>query len=302
MSIIAITNTKRQETSRFFDSFTRYFTHRPQPRNLSIKPFLKWPGNKYRCLQHIIHDFPPANRLIEPFTGSGAIFLNTQYESYVLAEANQDLITLFHWVQQEKSSFIDYCRQFFSAKNNHPTRYYELREQFNSCCNPYERAAIFLYLNRHGYNGLCRYNQKGIYNVPFGRYIKPYFPHAELTYFHEKSQKAIFIHQDFQETFKLARAGDLIYCDPPYSPLRQHSNFSTYTQKKFGEQEHIALAHLAKNAANQGITVIISNHDTDFTRHHYEQATIKAFNVKRTISCHANKRAAAKELLAIFIG
>lgn len=218
----------------------------------------------------------------------------------MLAEANQDLIILFNLVKNEQTAFIDYCRQFFSSQNNHSIRYYELREQFNHCQNPYKRAALFLYLNRHGFNGLCRYNQKGVYNVPFGRYNNPYFPQTELNFFYEKSQNATFIHQDFQETFKLARTGDLIYCDPPYSPLIQHSNFSAYTQKKFGDQDHILLAKLAKDAANRGITVILSNHDTEFTRHHYEGATIKSFDVKRTISCQGHRRTAVKELLAIF--
>ena len=220
--------------------------------------------------------------------------------SYLLAEANQDLIALFHFVKNEHKPFIDYCREFFCPNNNQSARYYELREQFNHSVNPRERAAVFLYLNRHGYNGLCRYNQKGIYNVPFGRYIKPYFPQAELEYFYEKSQQATFIHSDFQETFKLARTGDLIYCDPPYSPLTQHSNFSAYTQKKFGEEDHIILATLAKDAANRGVPVIVSNHDTDFTRHYYEGARIKSFAVKRHISCTAKNRLPAKELLAIF--
>jgi DNA adenine methylase len=220
----------------------------------------------------------------------------------LLAEANQDLISLFHCIKNEHKYFIDYCRQFFSDSNNQATHYYELRERFNHSQNPQERAAIFLYLNRHGYNGLCRYNQKGIYNVPFGRFTKPYFPQAELDFFYEKSKLATFIHKDFQETFQLARAGDLIYCDPPYSPLTQSSNFSAYTQKKFGEKEQIILAMLAKDAASRGITVIISNHDTDFTRHHYQGATIKSFEVKRSISCRAKQRLPVKELLAIFRG
>lgn len=268
--------------------------------NFIIKPFLKWPGNKYRCFPQIVSDFPNANRLIEPFTGSGAIFLNTQFISYLLAEANPDLIALFHFVQNEHKPFIDYCREFFCPNNNQADRYYELRVRFNQSSDRRERAALFLYLNRHGYNGLCRYNQKGIYNVPFGRYIKPYFPQVELDYFYEKSQQATFIHADFQETFKLAQKGDLIYCDPPYSPLTQLSNFSAYTQNKFGEQEQIILANLAKDAANRGITVIISNHDTDFTRHHYQGAKIKSFAVKRHISCLAKNRLPVKELLAIF--
>ena len=218
----------------------------------------------------------------------------------MLAEANQDLISLFNFLKTEQNEFIEYCRHFFCEKNNRDLRYYELRSQFNSSQDARERAAMFLYLNRHGYNGLCRYNQKGVYNVPFGRYIKPYFPEIEMAFFSQKSQQATFMLADFQETFKKACTGDLIYCDPPYSPLAQASNFSAYTQKKFGEKEQVLLANLAKDAANRGITVIISNHDTDFTRHHYKGAKIKSFEVKRSISCNTKNRLPAKELLAIF--
>ena len=265
-----------------------------------IKSFLKWAGSKYRCLDNILGELPAADRLIEPFTGSGAVFINADYPNYLLAEDNKDLVRLFHCLQQEGESFIAYCEQFFSQVNNCSSKYYQLREEFNICSDPRQRAATFLYLNRHGYNGLCRYNQKGTYNVPFGRYKKPYFPRAEMLYFHQKSQRATFTHNDFRQTFKEARSGDLIYCDPPYAPLEQRSNFSAYTSIKFGEQEQIALATLAMDGANRGITVIISNHDTDFTRHHYRHSEIKSFPVKRMISCHAKHRVAVQELLAIF--
>lgn len=159
---------------------------------------------------------------------------------------------------------------------------------------------MFLYLNRHGYNGLCRYNQQGIYNVPFGLYVKPYFPETEMRYFYQKAQTATFIKRDFRETFQLAQPGDVVYCDPPYAPLVQLSNFSTYTQKKFGEKEQIILADLAKESAARGICVVISNHDTEFTRQQYIGAEIKSFTVKRSISCRGSNRGSANELLAIF--
>ncbi len=265
-----------------------------------IKPFLKWAGNKYRCLDHILSSLPTGQRLIEPFTGSAAIFMNAEYPNYLLAEENNDLVTLFRFLQQEGEPFIAYCKKLFNPTNNSSSQYYLLRELFNTCSEPRQRAALFLYLNRHGYNGLCRYNQKGIYNVPFGRYKKPYFPYLEMQHFHKRSQCASFIHSDFRQTFTEAQPGDIIYCDPPYAPLAQHSNFSAYTNKKFGEQEQIILAELARSAANKDITVIISNHDTEFTRHHYKDSTIKSFPVRRSISCHAGNRTMVQELLAVF--
>lgn len=264
------------------------------------KPFLKWAGNKYRCLSHILDSLPMANRLIEPFTGSGAVYMNTDYPNYLLAESNLDLVNLFRYLQLEGEAFIAYCQTFFCPLNNSADQYYLLREKFNTDTTPRERSALFLYLNRHGYNGLCRYNQKGIYNVPFGSYKKPYFPEKEMLCFYQKSQRTIFMHSDFRLTFLKAKPGDLIYCDPPYVPLKQSSNFSSYTEKKFGEEEQILLAQLAIESANQGITVIISNHDTDFTRDHYQHSKIISFPVRRSISCNPKNRVAVQELLAIF--
>ncbi len=264
------------------------------------KPFLKWAGNKYRCLENILESLPVANRLIEPFTGSGAIFMNTNYPHYVLAEGNKDLIALFCHLQREGESFIAYCKQFFCTLNNCASQYYQLRQRFNLCTDLRQRAAIFLFLNRHGYNGLCRYNQSGKYNVPFGRYTKPYFPHTEMLHFHQRSQRATFLHGDFRHTFTVAQPGDLIYCDPPYAPRLQSSNFSSYTSQPFGEKEHVILAELAIEHANRGITVVISNHDTEFTRHHYRDSEIKSFPVRRWINCQAEQRTVVQELVAIF--
>ncbi|MBA2657699.1 MAG: Dam family site-specific DNA-(adenine-N6)-methyltransferase [Tatlockia sp.] len=265
-----------------------------------IRPFLKWAGNKYHCMQTILSSFPQANRLIEPFTGSGAIFVNSNFQSYLLCDENKDLISLFKLIQNEGQDFIDYCALYFTMKNNCAEKYYEFREQFNKCRNQKKRAALFLYLNRHGYNGLCRYNQKGLYNVPFGLYTKPYFPQKEMDYFHQKTKVAIFTQNDFRTTFAQAQPGDLIYCDPPYVPLSASSNFVSYTNKKFQEKDQIDLAFLAEQSSLRGIPVVISNHDTEFTRHYYRHSEILSFPVKRYISCNAAKRAPAQELVAIF--
>lgn len=266
-----------------------------------VKPFFKWAGGKYTCLGKLLASFPHAGRLIEPFTGSGAIFANTQYNHYLLAEANPDLVNFYNRLKIEGDRLITLCEKYFVPENNHEQNYYYLRTRFNSLDETeIERSAIFLYLNRHGYNGLCRYNQKGGYNVPFGRYRKPYFPKRELQHFHNKSQHAEFILSDFRQTFTLAEPGDLIYCDPPYVPLSSTAFFASYTRNKFKEEDQIALAQLAKESASRGITVIISNHDTIFTREHYKDAQLDSFLVNRNISCNGKKRSAVAELIAIF--
>jgi DNA adenine methylase len=266
-----------------------------------IRPFLKWAGSKYNCLNEIISSLPQGSRLIEPFAGSGVIFMNTQYSSYILAESNPDLIQIFTTLQEQGETFIDYCEHYFQPDANCKEKYYERRSDFNQLSDSHQKSAFFLYLNRHGYNGLCRYNSKGIYNVPFGLYTKPYFPRKEMLLFHKKSVHAQFIQNDFRKTFELAEPGDVIYCDPPYVPLSENTKPLPYTQKKFTEEDQIELAELAKETAARGIPVIISNHDTEFTRHHYQKAQIKSFPVSRWINCHAELRLPVKELVAIFM-
>lgn len=264
------------------------------------RPFLKWAGNKYRILHHIAMHLPPGKRLLEPFAGTGAVFLNTQYQQFLLADQNLDLVNLYNHIKTEGQDFIEYCRSFFSGLYNNQQAYQQLRQEFNQSENPRQRSALFLYLNRHAYNGLCRYNLKGGFNVPFGAYIKPYFPTEEMLFFREKSQQASFIKADFRETFAQAKKGDVIYCDPPYAPLSATADFVNYTGVKFSTQDQIDLADLAQQYAKKGIPVLISNHDTPFTRELYQQAHLHTFEVRRTISCKGSLRTSVPELIAVF--
>ena len=266
-----------------------------------MKPFLKWAGNKFRVLNQILPHLPAGERLIEPFVGSGALFLNSGYAAYLLADSNADLIALYQHLQQEGDDFIAYCRSFFTPENNAAERYYAFRARFNAIAASREKAALFLYLNRHGYNGLCRYNKKGGFNVPFGRYKRPYFPQQEMAAFHIKSQTAVFRHQNFTRTMQTAVSRDIIYCDPPYVPLSATASFTSYGAAPFGMDEQAELAALAQATAERGIPVLISNHDTPVTRQLYADAdTIYSFKVARLISCDGGKRTAVNELLAVF--
>ena len=241
-------------------------------------------------------------RLIEPFTGSAAVFLNTEFEEYILADTNPDLIQLYQHLIDEGDDFIRYCRRFFSGENNEEERYYLLREEFNRTANARRKAALFLYLNRHCYNGLCRYNSKGKFNTPFGRYTRPYFPKKEMEHFLAAAGKARFINAGFHNSMRLARAGDTVYCDPPYAPLSDTAYFTDYHSSGFGWEDQLQLAHTARELAERGVQVVISNHDTRPIRALYRDAgaKIRAFEASRTISCDVSSRKKVGELLAIF--
>lgn len=265
-----------------------------------MKPFLKWAGNKYKIVERIKALLPPGERLVEPFVGSGALFLNTDYPSYLLTDTNADLINLYQHLRAEGESFIDYCRPLFTPENNQKERYYIFRTEFNNTEDSRRKSALFLYMNKHGYNGLCRYNMKGGFNVPFGRYKRPYFPETEMHHFAQKAQHAIFQHTPFAATMAACQPGDVVYCDPPYVPLSDTANFTSYSANGFGWAEQTELARQAAKLAKRGIPVIISNHDTVQVRQAYKAAEIETFEVRRFISCNGNKRDKTAELLALF--
>lgn len=270
---------------------------------MGLKPFLKWAGNKYQIIDRIKRVLPAGKRLIEPFLGSGAVFLNTEYPEYLLSDINTDLINLYRILQEEGESFIHYCRQFFTPENNRPERYYELRDEFNSTKDIRLKSALFLYLNKHGYNGLCRYNSSGKYNVPYGKYKKPYFPEKEMLYFYHKAQRAVFRNEDFVTIMQQARKGDVVYCDPPYVPLSDTANFTNYSSGGFGIKEQQLLVDLAQELAQRGVVVVISNHDTEFVQKAYKSAKqLDFFPVQRFISCDGANRNKANEVLALFAG
>jgi len=267
-----------------------------------IRPFLKWPGGKYRLIEQIHAVLPQGRQLVEPFVGGGAIFLNTRFENYLLNDANADLIKLYQILQREGCHFVDYCRKYFVKKFNSEKQYYRLRAKFNESSDPLKRSALFLYLNRHGYNGLCRYNAgKGEFNVPFGRYIRPYFPENEMLLFYEKAKRVTFVCEDFKKTMKRAKKGSVIYCDPPYVPLNTTTaHFTAYRAGGFSLNQQRELAVLANKLANKGIPVLLSNHSNDFTQQIYQGALISEFNVQRFISCKVKERRAVLELLALY--
>ncbi len=264
------------------------------------RPFLKWAGNKYQILARITAELPSGTRLIEPFAGSAAVFLNTHFERYLINDINPDLINLYHILQHDGEAFIRHAQRFFSQRNNSEAAYYRLRDRFNSSGDPVEKSALFIYLNRHGYNGLCRYNAAHDFNVPFGRYQRPYFPLRELRMFHRKARQAEFTCVDFKRTMSRARKGHVVYADPPYVPLNATSSFTRYSSGEFGDGEQLALADKARQLAGRGVPVLVSNHDTAFTRRAYRGARLTSFDVRRYISCKGDARNAVGELLALF--
>ncbi|EEY45030.1 Dam family site-specific DNA-(adenine-N6)-methyltransferase [Vibrio mimicus] len=265
------------------------------------RAFLKWAGGKYSLVEDIQRHLPEARELVEPFVGAGSVFLNTDFERYLLADINPDLINFYNLLKTQPQSYISEAKRWFVPENNRKEAYLDIRKQFNQSDDVMFRSLAFLYMNRFGFNGLCRYNKKGGFNVPFGSYKKPYFPEQELEFFANKAQRATFICASYDETFARAQSDSVIYCDPPYAPLSNTANFTSYAGNGFTMLDQKALADMADNTAKERrIPVLISNHDTAQTREIYQNARLSVVKVNRTISRNGAGRNKVDELLALF--
>jgi DNA adenine methylase len=267
------------------------------------KPFLKWAGGKSKLVPLIESHIGSRGRLVEPFVGSGAVFMGTRFDRYLLADSNKDLIALFNVLKQSFAATLTEIERLFQPQFNTESSFYELRKEFNELADltdAVRKSALFVYLNKHAFNGLCRYNARGQFNVPFGRYEHPVVPARELEAFAAKSDLAQFKCLDYRSTFAQLEPGDVVYCDPPYVPLSKTASFTSYDKGGFGESEQRDLAAHARGAQRRGNLVVISNHDTEFTRELYESAEIVSIDVRRSISSKAATRGNAKEIIAVF--
>lgn len=273
---------------------------------------LKWAGNKYKLLQHILPHIGSPKRYCEPFGGSLSVALNVYAKEYILNDINKDLYYLYTHITHP---FIDEVRDLFTPENNTRERYNQLKAEFNETTDPRQRAILFLYLNKHGFNGLSRYNSKGEFNVPYGKESKnkdtgvtriqqSSFPEKELLNFFRftYTSNVKFYNEsfDYPGLYESLESGDVVYFDPPYVPLTSTSNFTQYTKEDFTYEKHIKLVELAKFLSSKGIRIIISNSDTDVTRDFYKEAEIITIQAQRNISAKSSSRGKVNELIAIY--
>lgn len=266
------------------------------------KSFLKWAGGKSKLAPFILSHIADTQgkRFVEPFAGSAAVSLALEFDAYLLNDNNTDLINLYRTLVAEKLEFIHYAQSFFTPDNNIEAAFYQLRERFNHSQDTIEKSAIFIYLNRHAFNGLCRYNKKGFFNVPFGRYKSPLFPEEGMKDFLTKADRIEFRNTDFNKIITELDRNDIVYCDPPYVPLTATASFTAYNQFGFNLDKQLLLAKLVYKQAPQTSGILVSNHDTPFTRKIYQDARIEVIDVQRNISAKSSGRKKVKELLAIY--
>lgn len=272
----------------------------PAPRNWQ-RPFLKWAGGKYSLLPELDRRIPAGKRLVEPFVGGGSVFLNSEkHESFLLADVNADLINLYQMLEVDHIRVCSLAKILFERANSEEA-YKELRDEFNNQrMGAPERAAAFLFLNRHCFNGLIRYNRDGFFNVGWGKYEAPYFPEIEIKAFKQKSHKCVFLNAGYRRTLALAGEGDVVYCDPPYEPLPGTAGFTNYAAGGFSWADQISLAESCVAAHQRGAKVLISNSTAPRVIELYEQHgfTLHRVDARRAISSKGSTRETAKDIVA----
>lgn len=274
-------------------------------KNPLIKPFVKWAGGK-RQLMPEINKYKPQkyNKLIEPFVGGGAVFMELQNPKTIINDYNTELINTYETVRDEVENLI--LQLEVHNKNNSKEYFYELREWDRNGTleqkSAVERAARFIYLNKTCFNGLFRVNSQGQFNVPYGNYKNPNIVNANVlladSKFLQKPGVQI-LKGDFENAANKARKGDFIYLDPPYAPLDDSQNFVGYTLNGFGYKDQVRLRDLFVKLHNKGCYVMLSNSSTKLIHELYDQFkdTTIILGATRNINSKANGRGKVDEVL-----
>jgi DNA adenine methylase len=307
-------------------------TVQPQATVSPVKPLLKWAGGKRQLLPVLAEHYPPTfSRYIEPFVGSGAVFfdlLNTGRlvrREILLCDVNPDLIGCY-WTVRDRADDVIHCLRALAReyRKSGSACYYDVRDRrFNperaelqaQAAHPKEvaarytpdLAAMLIFLNRTGFNGLFRLNRRGAFNVPAGRYNEPRIcdeRHIHAVAFALGHPRVTIKLSPFEETLAESRRGDFVYCDPPYAPLSRTSSFAHYTAGGFSSFDQWRLQQAVIAACRRGARVIVSNSSAAeimraYTTLDAQKALleIRPVPARRAINSRASARGPVDELI-----
>ena len=300
----------------------------PLDPTIRVRPLLKWAGGKGQLLPEIRRFYPDRfGGYIEPFFGSGAVFFDLhrlgrlENRDVVLIDSNADLMGCYESVRDEPDAVNDALSSLAAAHTRRGSaHYYHVRDfLFNplreACRTADGRiaytpalAAMFIYLNRTGFNGLFRVNARGGFNVPAGRYLRPSI--ADPVRLRQASAalsgpRVRLVWGSFEELRALARRGDFLYIDPPYAPISRTSSFTAYTQSRFDLPEQRRLQQLVVALARRGCQVLLSNSTAAEigalydTNREARASGLRALRVpaRRAINSNAARRGPVEEFL-----
>ncbi len=272
--------------------------------NFKISPFVKWAGGKRQLLEEIDKRMPKDfNRYFEPFVGGGAVLFNLQPIDAIINDINKSLINAY---RQIKQSPIELIKAINELDSNIPvdgkSYYYDIRQKYNDKLMQedfdVELAAMFIFINKHCFNGLYRVNGKGLFNVPYNNSRQASYNADNIMEISKYLKDIIILDGDFEYACKDAGEGDFIFFDSPYAPLNP-TTFESYTKEGFDKDSHIRLAELFKKLTIKGCHCMLTNHNTEFINDLYnnlfdENSKYKVYidvvSVKRMINSDANNR------------
>ena len=244
------------------------------------KPFIKWVGGKTQLIGQL-DELLPANfeqmdnvTYIEPFVGGGAMlfYMLQRYPNIrqaIINDINGDLTTCYQTVRDYPEELIASLRDIQEAYNELLTEegrkdfFMAARARYNEKnLDPIENTTKFFFLNRTCFNGLYRVNKKGLFNVPFGKYVNPQIYDEEtIRLDSELLRRVEILNGDFERTFEYANGNTLFYFDPPYRPLSDTSSFNDYTKESFNDDAQIRLKEFCDRINDAGYMFMLSNSD-----------------------------------------
>lgn len=271
-----------------------------QKSTTPARPFLKWAGGKRQLLPELIKRVPKTfKNYHEPFLGGGALFFELAAASRLkkqihLSDLNEELINAFLVVQNNVEELIRALK-----RHVHNAEYfYRIRKATPKRLGAVARASRLIYLNKTCFNGLYRVNSKGEFNVPFGRYKNPKICDEENLRLCSKALQGVTLRcQPFDAVLIQARAGDLIYFDPPYHPVSKTANFSAYEKSGFGTAEHRRLEEVFTALGKKKCFVMLSNSQTDFTRELFKEHKVEMVAATRSVNSKASGRGRVEEII-----
>ena len=292
-----------------------------------VKPILKWAGGKRQLLPALRQFYPREfERFVEPFLGSGAVFLDCHNRGLLdgrevwLSDINADVIGCYRMVREAPEAVIyalrdldaghrkDGSRHFYLVRDErfNPLREASSRGQSLDAAYTPDLAAMLIYLNRTGFNGLFRVNSRGRFNVPAGRYgsVTICDPENIRRLSDALNRPGLQLGVSlFQTALDRAGAGDFVYLDPPYAPLSRTAQFTSYTAGGFGPKQQALLQQAVIHLAGRGAHVLLSNSVApEITRLYEKNAEAKSAGLRarkvparRAINSRATRRGAVLE-------
>ncbi|MEY8424829.1 DNA adenine methylase [Lachnospiraceae bacterium 38-14] len=272
--------------------------------NLNIAPFVKWAGGKRQLLSQIKERMPEKyNNYYEPFVGGGAVLFGLSPNHASINDINSALINTYKTIRNTPDKFLEAVRKLDSEIwEDGKKYYYSLRERYNDklMLGEYdvELAALFVFINKHCFNGLYRVNGKGLFNVPYNNSCRTSVDESLIKNVSKYLQHISITAGDFEIACLNADKGDFIFLDSPYAPLNPTS-FESYTKEGFDIESHRRLAKLYDELSARGCYCMLTNHNTDLIHTLYDNKGYKldVVNVKRMINSDASNRTGTEVII-----